>query len=113
MPLNVTRRSLIRERNFPLLQQIEERPRIAEVFEDLATESVVELVVYETFLDLNPQVREFPNLNPDEPVIRDEERISITTGRNTSEDIVADNSNQNRGNRRIGRRDLIRRYRLR
>ncbi len=56
-------------------RQLEGRRRIiAEVFEDLATESVVELEVYETFLDLNPQVREFPNLGPGDEIIRDEER---------------------------------------
>ncbi|HHU92442.1 MAG TPA: hypothetical protein GXZ20_04830 [Halanaerobiaceae bacterium] len=54
--------------------QLQGRRRIrAEVFEDLATESIVELQVYETFLDLNPQVREFPNLGPDDQIIRDEE----------------------------------------
>ena len=56
-------------------RQLEGRRRIiAEVFEDLATESVVELEVYETFLDLNPQVREFSNLGPGDEIIRDEER---------------------------------------
>ncbi|MTI60366.1 MAG: hypothetical protein FH762_10430 [Firmicutes bacterium] len=49
---------------------------IAEVFEDLATEVTVEILVYEDFLDLNPQVREFPNLSPNDsiPVLRDEVR---------------------------------------
>lgn len=49
---------------------------IAEVFEDLAAEVTVEILVYEDFLDLNPQVREFPNLSPNDstPVLRDEVR---------------------------------------
>lgn len=68
---------------FPGFKRINGNRRlIAEVFEDLATESIVELEVYETFLDLNPQVREFPNLSPGETVFRGEERLADRNRRN-------------------------------
>lgn len=101
MPINIRRGSLSREINFPLFN--EKRRMIAEVFEDLVTESIVELVVYETFLDLNPQVKVFPNLNPDEPIRTDEERV--IGGRCTSEITALRNFRQRSS------RDLIGRYR--
>ncbi len=45
---------------------VQERiPRIAEVFEDLATEVEDEIIVLEDFLNLNPDVTVLPNLNID------------------------------------------------
>jgi len=77
MQINRTRGLVSRQVSFPRVKRINEKRRIiAEVFEDLATETIVELEVYETFLDLNPQVREFPNLNPGEVVFRREERVT-------------------------------------
>jgi len=39
------------------------RPKIAEIFEDLATEVTLELEVSPVFLNLNPDVTRFPNIS--------------------------------------------------
>lgn len=55
------------------------RRRIAEVFEDLATEVAAEIVVLEDFLALNPEVTVLPNLGRNQPPgLRD--RRTITAG---------------------------------
>lgn len=113
MPANVSRRLLPRQANVSdSIRPLERRMgRIAEVFEDLATESVVELLVYEDFLDLNPQVREFPNLGPEDSIISDEVRVnSDITQNGTGSNIV---NNRSASPRRTTRRDFIRGYRLR
>ncbi len=108
MPINISRGLLPRQANVPRSRQFPRQriPRIAEVFEDLATESTVELIVYEDFLDLNPQVQEFPNLNPSQPIVTGEQ----TMDNNIIEESPGDTRN---GIRRSKRRDTIRGYRLR
>ena len=111
MPINITRGLLPRQANIPRARQLPTQriPRIAEVFEDLATESTVELIVYEDFLDLNPQVRDFPNLNPSQPINTGEQGRDDSN--NIQENFVDDLANDTRRGSR--RRDIIRRYRLR
>ncbi|MBO8167862.1 MAG: hypothetical protein H0Z35_01600 [Thermoanaerobacteraceae bacterium] len=40
------------------------RRAIAEIFEDLATELTVDIEVDPVFLELNPDIRNFPNISP-------------------------------------------------
>lgn len=111
MPINISRGLLPRQANVPRTRQITRRiPRIAEVFEDLATESTVELIVYEDFLDLNPQVRRFPNLNQSQPINTGEQRVD----NNISQEIPQESPSGTRpGIGRQNRRDIIRGYRVR
>lgn len=110
MPINITRGLLPSQANVPRANQLPilRPPRIAEVFEDLAAESTVELIVYENFLDLNPQVRTFPNLNPPQPIYTGEAGIGSSNGQENSAGDMMTTSG-----RRSNRRDIIRRYRLR
>ncbi len=112
MPINISRGLLPRQANVPRTREISTRrtPRIAEVFEDLATESTVELIVYEDFLDLNPQVRRFPNLNPSQAINTGEQRVDTSI----SQEIPQENLSDSRpGIRRQNRRDIIRGFRVR
>ncbi len=112
MPINISRGSLPRQANVPRTSQIATQriPRIAEVFEDLATESTVELIVYENFLDLNPQVRRFPNINTSQPINTGEQRVD----NNIIQETLQESSGDTRpGIRRQNRRDIIRGYRVR
>ncbi|MFW6035922.1 MAG: hypothetical protein ACOCRZ_06680 [Halothermotrichaceae bacterium] len=110
MPRRSIGRGLLpRQRNLPVnqLPSAFQQPRIAEVFEDLATEVAVELVVYENFLDLNPQVRNFPNVDPP--------GVITPTVENIYNDISPDNSgstaNTNSRNNSEIRRDVLGRQR--
>lgn len=112
MPINISRSMLARRGSNPRIRQfsVQRNPRIAEVFEDLATESTVELIVYETFLDLNPQVKNFPNLNPSEPIYTGESRANISSKQADMSPTV--NSNKLTNSRKY-RRDIIRGFRVR
>ncbi|MFW5972269.1 MAG: hypothetical protein ACOCRL_02155 [Bacillota bacterium] len=111
MPRRTSRGLLPRQINIPVRRRIPllRPPRIAEVFEDLATESIVELVVYENFLDLNPQVRRFPNLSPEEriPGQKGDNNTESTANRTTTRD------NDRINGKRTNRRGLLRNFRLR
>ncbi len=111
MPINISKGLLPRQANVPRTRQISTRriPRIAEVFEDLATESTVELIVYEDFLDLNPQVTRFPNLNPSQPINAGEQVVSSNIETSLNNEINTGRTEIRRRNRR----DVIRGYRLR
>ncbi|MFP4017058.1 MAG: hypothetical protein ACLFUI_08490 [Halanaerobiales bacterium] len=110
MPINMTRGLFPRQANVRRARQlpVQRIPRIAEVFEDLATESTVELIVYEDFLDLNPQVRRFPNLNPSQPIDTGER----CTGSADHTGYDTDINDERTGSRRANRRDIIRGFRF-
>ncbi|MFP4660808.1 MAG: hypothetical protein ACLFPF_01320 [Halanaerobiales bacterium] len=110
MPINTKRGLFPRQSSFRARQRSGQRiPRIAEVFEDLATESIVELIVYEDFLDLNPQVRRFPNLNPSQPIDTGERGIGDNAQTDFNTEINTGRTERLRNNRR----DIIRGYRIR